>query len=50
MMIGCAVTTYQDKTIKELKKELRQAVNDLADNLDHDTKQVFLVKMMLYSP
>ena len=37
---GCAVTSYQDKTIKELKKQLRQAVNDLADNLDNDTKQV----------
>ena len=38
---GCAVTFYQDKTIRELKKQLRQAVNDLADNLDAETKQVY---------
>ena len=34
------MTSYQDKTIGQLKKQLRQAVNDLADNLDNDTKQV----------
>jgi len=41
---GCAVTSYTNKTIKELKKQLRQAVNDLADNLDEETKQAILVE------
>merc|ERR1719450_1794952 len=41
---GCAVTFYQEKTIKELKKQLRQAVNDLADNLDAETKQAILTE------
>lgn len=37
---GCAVTSYPNKTIKQLKTQLRQAVNDLADNLDAELKQV----------
>jgi len=41
---GCAVTTYQDQTIGQLKKQLRQAVNDLADNLDDETKQAILTE------
>jgi len=39
---GCAVTSYQNKTIKQLKTQLRQAVNDLADNLDQELKQEIL--------
>jgi len=39
---GCAVTSYQNKTIKQLKNQLRQAVNDLADNLDQELKQKIL--------
>ena len=39
---GCAVTSYPNKTIKQLKTQLRQAVNDLADNLDEELKQVKL--------
>jgi len=38
---ACAVTNYQD-TIPSLKKKLRQAVNDLADNLDEETRQAIL--------
>merc|ERR1712079_404758 len=37
---GCAVTTYQDQTIGQLKKQLRQAVNDLDDK----TKQAILTE------
>lgn len=39
---GCAVTSYQDKTIRQLKNQLRQAVNDLADNLDEELRQAIL--------
>jgi len=39
---GCAVTSYPNKTIKQLKTQLRQAVNDLADNLDQELKQEIL--------
>ena len=36
---GCSVTTY-GLSIASLKKTLRQAVNDLADNLDEETREV----------
>merc|ERR1712025_75049 len=41
---GEAVTTYSQETIAGLKKKLRQAVNDLADNLDEETKEAILTE------
>ena len=37
---GNSVTTYGDITIGSLKKQLRKAINDLADELDVETKEV----------
>ena len=41
---GEAVTTYSQETIPSLKRKLRQAVNDLADNLDEETKEAILTE------
>ena len=41
---GEAVTTYSQETIASLKRKLRQAVNDLADNLDEETKAAILIE------
>jgi len=42
---GNNVTTYSDDvTIGSLKKQLRKAINDLADELDDDTKEAILVE------
>ena len=38
---GNSVTTYNDDvTIGSLKKQLRKAINDLADELDEEIKEV----------
>ena len=38
---GNSVTTYNDNTsIGSLKKQLRKAINDLADELDEEIKKV----------
>jgi len=39
---GNSVTTYGDVTIGALKKQLRKAINDLAEELDEETKQNIL--------
>lgn len=41
---GNSVTTYGDVTIGSLKKQLRKAINDLADELDVETKEAILVE------
>jgi len=41
---GNSVTTYGDITIGSLKKQLRKAINDLADELDEETKEAILVE------
>lgn len=41
---GNSVTTYGDITIGSLKKQLRKAINDLADELDVETKEAILVE------
>jgi len=41
---GEAVTTYSQETIAGLKRKLRQAVNDLADSLDEETKEAILTE------
>ena len=37
---GNSVTTYGEVTIGALKKQLRKAINDLAEELDEETKEV----------
>ena len=37
---GCAVTTYGDQAIGPMKKQLKEAINTLADQLDEDTIKV----------
>merc|ERR1719315_194370 len=42
---GNSVTTYNDNTtIGSLKKQLRKAINDLADELDEEIKEAILVE------
>lgn len=41
---GNSVTTYGDVTIGSLKKQLRKAINDLAEELDEETKEAILVE------
>jgi len=45
---ACSVTTYP-QSIASLKKRLRQAVNELADNLDGETRQVSRRKVSIKS-
>merc|ERR1719422_409851 len=40
---GNNVTSYGEVSIGSLKKQLRKAVNDLAEELDEETKQAILV-------
>lgn len=40
---GNSVTSYEDTSIGSLKKQLKAAINTLADNLDIDTRQVNLL-------
>jgi len=39
---GNSVTTYGEVTIGALKKQLRKAINDLAEELDEETKEAIL--------
>lgn len=39
-----SVTTYGDVTIGSLKKQLRKAINDLAEELDEETKEAILLE------
>jgi len=41
---GNSVTSYGDVTIGSLKKQLRKAINDLAEELDVETKEAILVE------
>jgi len=41
---GNSVTTYGDITIGSLKKQLRKAINDLAEELDEETKEAILAE------
>ena len=43
---GNNVTSYGEVSIGSLKKQLRKAVNDLAEELDEETKQVFFVNFV----
>jgi len=41
---GNSVTSYGENTISGLKKQLRKAVNDVAEHLDDETKDAILVE------
>ena len=43
---GNNVTSYGEVSIGSLKKQLRKAVNDLAEELDEETKQVFFLLIL----